>query len=156
MIAAGCAAPPPHPVVVSKMLPSPVVSQTEQTLDPELLKSALEDNDGQPYRVGPGDTLLVAVYNHPELAVATYGGGSGVAVNGTAARTSGLYIDTDGSIQFPLIGTVRVAGKSSEELRVIPERRSWRCSSKNRRSPFRSSTTEASGITCWASSSARA
>jgi polysaccharide biosynthesis/export protein len=121
MIAGGCAAPPPHPVVVSKTLPSPVVSQTEQTLDPELLKSTLEDNDGQPYRVGPGDTLLVAVYNHPELAVATYGGGSGLAANGTAARTSGLYIDTDGSIQFPLIGTVRVAGKSSEELRAFLE-----------------------------------
>jgi protein involved in polysaccharide export with SLBB domain len=56
--------------------------------------------------VGAGDTLLVAVYNHPELAIATYAGvGSGGAPpNG---RTTGLHIDNDGTIQFPLIGTSR-------------------------------------------------
>ncbi|HVT08393.1 MAG TPA: polysaccharide biosynthesis/export family protein [Polyangia bacterium] len=118
---AACAAPSPHPVVVSKTLPSPVVSQNEEVLDPALLKEALGDGEGQPYKVGPGDTLLVAVYNHPELAVATYAGAIGAPGTGTAARTSGLYVDNDGSIEFPLIGSVQVGGKTSDQLRSYLE-----------------------------------
>jgi protein involved in polysaccharide export with SLBB domain len=83
-IAAGCSTPSLRPVVASKILPSPVVSQDEEVLDPALLKSALGEGEGQPYKVGPGDTLLVAVYNHPELAVATYAG----AIAAHGARTA--------------------------------------------------------------------
>jgi polysaccharide biosynthesis/export protein len=120
-IAAGCSTPSLRPVVASKILPSPVVSQDEEVLDPALLKSALGEGEGQPYKVGPGDTLLVAVYNHPELAVATYAGAIAAPGAGTAARTSGLYVDNDGSIQFPLIGSVQVGGKTSDQLRAYLE-----------------------------------
>ena len=137
MIAGGCAAPPPHPVVVSKTLPSPVVSQAEQTLDPGLLKSALEDDDGQPYRVGPGDTLLVAVYNHPELAVATYGGGAGLAANGTAARAAGLsgllHRRRRSSSCRCAIGTRSGSPERAPTSCARFWRRSWRSSSKSRR-----------------------
>jgi polysaccharide export outer membrane protein len=118
---AGCAAQNLQPVVMTKTLPSPVVSQSDEVLGPELLKAALGEEEGQPYRVGPGDTVLVAVYNHPELAVATYAGAIGAAGAGTSGRTSGLYVDNDGSVQFPLIGTVQVAGKTSAELRSFLE-----------------------------------
>jgi polysaccharide export outer membrane protein len=115
-----CAAQDMRPVVAARTLPSAVVSQTEEVLDSRLLDAPMGDEDGRAYRVGPGDTLLVAVYNHPELAIATYGG-SLSATPSTTGRTAGLYIDNDGTMQFPLIGSVHVAGKTSEELRVFLE-----------------------------------
>jgi len=73
--------------------------------------------DGEAYRVGPGDALLVAVYNHPELSIAAYAGG----LMQSSARGAGFLVDNDGSIQFPLIGTVPVAGKTTAELRSFLE-----------------------------------
>jgi polysaccharide export outer membrane protein len=37
------------------------------------------------------------------------------------ARLSGLVIDNDGTIQFPLVGTVQIAGKTSAELKKFLE-----------------------------------
>jgi polysaccharide export outer membrane protein len=109
--AAGCGSSQP---VVVKSLPSAVMYQRPELLDPALLDAAIGGREGEPYRVGPGDSLLVAVYGHPELSIASYVGNQGNAQNG---RLSGLVVDNDGTIQFPLIGSVRVAGKTSEELR---------------------------------------
>jgi polysaccharide export outer membrane protein len=105
------------PVVVRHTLPSAVVSRQEETLDPKLLESVLGERDGDAYRVGPGDTLLVAVYGHPELSLTTY-----MLPGVQTGRPVGLLIDNDGSIQFPLIGSVKVAGKTSEELRSFLQR----------------------------------
>jgi len=117
----GCATQDLKPVVANRVLPSPVVSRTEEVLDPQLLEAAAGDEDGRPYRIGPGDTLLVAVYNHPELALSTYAGSMGAAATTTNGRTAGLYVDTDGTIQFPLIGSVQVAGKTAEQIREFLE-----------------------------------
>lgn len=108
-----CATTPP---VVSKPLPSAVVSHDREELDPELRAEALEFREGEAYRVGPGDALLVAVYNHPELSISSYSSSM------SSGKGSGLIIDNDGTIQFPLIGTVSVAGKTSDELRKFLER----------------------------------
>jgi polysaccharide export outer membrane protein len=114
-----CAPHEAHPVVASRLLPSPVVSRDDERLDPRLLDASGEE-DGKPYRIGPGDSLLVAVYNHPELAIATYAGALAAAPSPTG-RTAGLYVDNDGTMQFPLIGSVHVAGKTSEELHLFLE-----------------------------------
>jgi polysaccharide export outer membrane protein len=103
------------PAVQRRTLPSAIVSRQEETLDPALLQEIMGERDGDPYRVGAGDTLLVAVYGHPELSLASYAGMN-------TGRPVGLVIDNDGSIQFPLIGTVKVAGKTSEELRAFLQR----------------------------------
>jgi polysaccharide export outer membrane protein len=42
---------------------------------------------------------------------------------GASGRVPGFQVDNDGSIQFPLIGGVQVAGKTSNELRVFLEQR---------------------------------
>jgi polysaccharide export outer membrane protein len=105
--------------VVVKPLPSPVLSRQDEVLDPALLDASIGGREGEPYRVGPGDSVLVAVYGHPELSLAQYSGGS---LGAGGARLAGLVIDNDGSIQFPLIGSVRVAGKSSSELKAYLER----------------------------------
>ncbi|MEI9952482.1 MAG: polysaccharide biosynthesis/export family protein [Pseudomonadota bacterium] len=101
---------------MAKPLQSPVVSHQSEGLDPALLDDAIGGSDGDAYRVGPGDALLVAVYGHPELSIAPYVGG--LASN---SRLAGLIIDNDGSIQFPLIGTVKIAGKTSGELKQYLE-----------------------------------
>jgi polysaccharide export outer membrane protein len=104
------------PAVVSKPLPSPVVSMTAGVLDPKVFDEALGEREGDAYRVGPGDSLLVAVYGHQELSIASYAG-AGVA----GGRAAGFIVDNDGTIQFPLIGSVHVAGKTGEELRAFLE-----------------------------------
>jgi polysaccharide biosynthesis/export protein len=115
MLAVGCG-----PAVVSKALPLPsaVAARTIDKLDPKLLSAVKGEWDGEPYRVGPGDTLLVAVYGHPELAMSHY---TSTVMGGDPRRTGGLIVDNDGTIQFPLIGSVSVAGKSSNELRLFLE-----------------------------------
>jgi polysaccharide biosynthesis/export protein len=104
-----------HAAVTRKVLPSSVVSREEDKLDPALMQQLQGDRDGDAYRVGPGDQLLVAIYGHPELSIATYSG------PGVAGTRPGLIIDNDGTIQFPLIGSVKVAGKTSEQLRKFLE-----------------------------------
>ena len=107
-------------MVVARSLPSPVLSHRQDVLDRELVADIVGERDGDAYRVGPGDTLLVAVYGHPELSIAPYAGVGSISANNS--RLSGLAIDNDGSIQFPLIGTAQVAGKTSAELRTFLEK----------------------------------
>lgn len=111
--ALGCGSRPP---VVARSLPSAVVSRRPETLDPALLDAAIGGREGEAYRVGPGDTVLVAVYGHPELSIAPYAGTSLDSQNG---RLAGLLVDNDGTIQFPLIGSVNVANKTMDELRLF-------------------------------------
>lgn len=116
VLLAGCSS---RPAVVARSLPSPVVNHRHEVLDPKLVAEIVGERDGDAYRVGPGDTLLVAVYGHPELAIAPYAGAGSLSAD--RSRLSGLAIDNDGTIQFPLIGTVQVAGKTSAELRKFLE-----------------------------------
>jgi polysaccharide biosynthesis/export protein len=113
----GACGPPPPPVTV-KALPSPVVSHQADVLDPALVARALGDNAPVAYQIGPGDTVLVAVYRHPELSITFY---TGASLNTPGGRLAGLVVDNDGTIQFPLIGSVQVAGKTAEQLRVFLE-----------------------------------
>jgi polysaccharide export outer membrane protein len=115
--AIGCAS---TPAVVATALPSPVISYKEERLDPKLLEAEAGEADGDAYRVGPGDTILVAVYMHPELSIAPYAGTTTGGVN--YSRLAGLVVDNDGTAQFPLIGSLKVAGRTSNELRLFLEK----------------------------------
>src|SRR5687768_14160668 len=77
--------PPPPPVVV-KPLPSPVVSHRTDVLDPALVARALGPNEARAYQIGPGDTVLVAVYRHPELSISFY---TGASLNTPGGRAAG-------------------------------------------------------------------
>lgn len=112
-LCAACGKPP----VVTKALPSPVLTRQEESLDPALFQAVEGENDGEAYRVGAGDALIVAVYGHPELSISQYTS----ALGAQGGRASGLVIDNDGTIQFPLLGSVAVAGKTSEQLRAFLE-----------------------------------
>jgi polysaccharide export outer membrane protein len=92
-----------------------VVAHSSERLDPALFEQAIGDREGAAYRIGPGDTLLVAVYGHPELSIATYAGAN-------LGKAAGFVVDNDGTVQMPLIGSMRASGQTCEELRQVVER----------------------------------
>jgi polysaccharide export outer membrane protein len=104
-----------HTSVRRKVLPSSIVARKEERLDPVLMQQIVGERDGDAYRIGPGDELLVAVYGHQELAIATYAGGP------AGGAKASLTVDNDGTLQLPLIGSVKVAGKTQEQLRKFLE-----------------------------------
>jgi len=115
LAAIGCGGSPP---VTTKPLPSAVRSVKKEVLPPEVFERAVGAGENDAYRVGPGDALLVAVYGHPELSIGAY---AGTVVS--AGRAPGFNVDNDGTIQFPLIGAMQVAGKTTNELRVFLEQK---------------------------------
>lgn len=107
-----------RPAFTVTEMPSAVRSRRGAQLDPSLLAAAVGERDGDAYRLGPGDTLMVAVYDHPELSIAPFVP-MGAAVQG--GRPVGLMVDNDGTVQMPLIGPLQVDGRTSAEVRTLLE-----------------------------------
>ena len=123
LLLAGCAAPgmklnskPSRPektevgglaVTLRPLTPEVVIAQ--RPLDPEPLDGLLIDKL-PPYRVGPQDVLLVTVWDHPEITLPLG--------QFRSDSSSGTVVDDDGSIYFPYIGQLAVAGLTVPEIRA--------------------------------------
>ncbi len=69
----------------------------------------------QDYVLGPGDIINVIVWDHPEITIP--------AGSFRSAEQSGTLVAEDGTIYFPYVGTLQVAGKTTREVRAILTRR---------------------------------
>ncbi|AOJ08990.1 polysaccharide biosynthesis/export family protein [Burkholderia mayonis] len=68
------------------------------------------------YTIGRGDVLQITVWDHPELAAAL--GTQQQTTARAADAPAGFVVDQDGTLQYPYVGRIAVAGLKPEQVQA--------------------------------------
>lgn len=101
----------PMPVTLIPITPSLIEKQSQSLATRPPVDNAALELSGYEYKVGPQDVLNIIVWEHPELTIPTGGQRS--------AEQDGHRVNSKGTIFYPYVGVVEVAGKTTEEIRDI-------------------------------------
>jgi polysaccharide biosynthesis/export protein len=85
-------------------------AQINQIVPAAMPASLQQEIASYEYHVDKGDMLSITVYDHPEL---TNPSGS----NNNNPENSGITVENDGTIYYPYIGKVQIAGMTVDEIR---------------------------------------
>lgn len=91
--------------------PQLLANDEQSATSPISIPSALLDYQPQPYKIGPGDTLYITVWDHPEL--------TSPAGSQQQTKANGRLVRADGTIYYPFAGEVHAAGMTIEQLRDL-------------------------------------
>jgi len=114
------AEPVPENVAIKPITAELIIEQikTAQPLRPTATNDNLTANSGKgakenlvapDYKIGPGDVLTIIVWDHPELTTP--------AGQYRSADQAGTVVNEDGTIFYPYVGTLNVAGKTTRQVR---------------------------------------
>ncbi|XOB91221.1 polysaccharide export protein [Pseudomonadota bacterium 24LQ007] len=97
-----------HLVQVKRIGPDTLRNAIVADVPPPAPDLVREDSDYQ-YKIGIGDVLQVTVWDHPELTIP--------AGSNRSSQESGNVVNENGTIYYPYIGYVQVAGLTTQEVR---------------------------------------
>lgn len=75
------------------------------------------------YRIGRNDIVNIVVWGHPELGLTPATSNRSMGSTTQADVGNGYNVNPDGTIQFPFIGPIKIAGLTENEARELLTRR---------------------------------